>query len=135
MNEAVKTFLIYTLSVVMTGLGIAAYWVPELINYVAAYSVLIILLGSFLTLGLGIACLVEKEISTHKEFPKLVTKLRSMLNNPFKTLIKHTNKVVCVGILIYYGWVFTGVILGIVSVLTVIFMKKVAKFEIVEEEK
>jgi hypothetical protein len=132
MNEAIKTFLIYSLSLLITGLGIAAYWVPELLNYVAAYSILNIILGVFLVVMLFLACLVEKEVTKHKDFHKLVVKLQDMLNNPFKVVINHVNKIVCVGILIYYGWVFTGVILGIVAILTVVCMKKVAKFEITQ---
>ena len=134
MNPAVKTFLIYTFTVIMTGLGIASYWIPELINYVAAYAILIIVFGIILIVVLGLAYLLKSEMIKNPEFVKCIHKVRDTLGNPFKVFINHTSKIVIVGIMIYHGWIFTAVMLGIVSVFTVMAMKGFAKIEIPEEE-
>ncbi|AUR94192.1 TMhelix containing protein [Vibrio phage 1.193.O._10N.286.52.C6] len=117
----------------MTGLGIASYWIPELINYVAAYAILNIVFGILLIIVLGLAYLVKGEQLENPEFVKCVLKVRNTLGNPFKVIINHTSKIVGVGILIYYGWVFTAVMLGIVSVFSVMAMKGFAKIEITED--
>ena len=134
MNPAVKTFLIYTFTVIMTGLGIASYWIPELINYVAAYAILNIVFGYILIVVLGLAYLFKSEMVKNPEFVKCIQKVRDTLGNPFKVIINHTSKIVIVSIMIYHGWVFTAVMLGVVSVFTVMAMKGFAKIEIPEEE-
>ncbi|AUR93382.1 TMhelix containing protein [Vibrio phage 1.187.O._10N.286.49.F1] len=133
MNPSVKTFFIYTFTVIMTGLGIASYWIPELINYVAAYAILNIVYGVILIIVLGLAYLLKSEMLKNPNFVKCVIKVRDTLGNPFKVIINHTSKIVGVGILIYHGWVFTAVMLGIVSVFTVMAMKGFAKIEITED--
>ncbi|CAM0060956.1 hypothetical protein VPHK406_0201 [Vibrio phage K406] len=134
MNPAVKTFLIYTFTVIMTGLGIASYWIPELINYVAAYAILNIVFGILLIIVLGLAYLLKSEMVKNPEFLRCIHKVQDILGNPFKVIINHTSKLVTVGVMIYHGWVFTSVMLGIVSVFTVMAMKGFAKIEITKDQ-
>ncbi len=125
----VKVFVAYTLSVIMTAVAVATYWVPELVNYVAAWSILNIILGIVVTVAFGIGSVpaVKAELCKREDWSEILKRSNSALNNPIKKIINITSKITSVCVLIYFGWVVTGVLLGITSIISIAAVKRMVK--------
>ncbi len=131
-----KNFLIWSFTTVMSVIAGATYWYPELSNLVAAYSILMILLGIFgsgaLTLSVW-AYGYTDDVEAKTKMRTALESVKSIHNNPIKRWISYTSKIILVSALIYTGWVFTAVLFGLVNVCVVYTFKSINEMDLGED--
>ena len=125
-----KNFLIWSFTFLMTVVAGASYFVPELVNLVAAYGVLTSTLGIVCSLLLLLLWLGYDESNPNPRLVEGLRKTKETISNPLKRFINTVNKLVVAGALIYHGWVFTGVFYGVVMFVTYLQFKSIRKMEL-----
>lgn len=125
-----KNFLIWSFTVLMTVVAGTSYFVPELVNLVAAFGVFMIILATLCSLLLYIMYVAYDEENPNPVLVEAYKKLQDAPPSLLKRCIVNLNKLVITVVLIYHGWVFTGVVLGIVLFVTYLQFKSICKMEL-----